>query len=457
MNVQAAIIEDYRANYRQTVPQLVGANIPWMRQLRDEGMARFEQGGFPTTRMEAWKYTRLTELEKQPYLFHAKDSPALGETLLQGLPQVALPAYSLLFVDGIFVKETSDLGAMPEGVKILSLAAAMEQGEEPLHELLASRQNADAAFTALNDAFMSDGAYVYLPAGVSLDRPIHLQFVTTVEQGTAIYPRNLVVMEDESHACLIETHIGLDMAGGMSDVHGTVRLGSNARLDHYKLQLEPPGTLHIASLEVEQADTSRFESHLLALGSRLMRNEIHVDLVGEGAECLLNGLFLTQERQHFDLHTRIDHRVPHCTSREYYRGIADKRGRGVFDGKVLVRLNAQKSDALMQTHNLLLSPHAEIDAKPQLEIYADDVKCAHGATVGQLDEQALFYLRARGMSEGMARNLVIYAFASEIIERFELHELRRLGRELLLGRLPEGDQMSDGLLAVVRRRPEVTS
>ncbi len=310
------------------------------------------------------------------------------------------------------------------------------------HHLGRHTEVATHPFNALNTALFGDGALLRIPNGVALERPVHLVFVTTPgETPIATYPRVLLVLGQDARAEVVETFCAAGEGKYFTDVLTEAFLEAGARLAHAKVQREGPGAIHVATLQVEQAADSELASHSVSLGAQLARNDINVRLAEPGAHATLDGLLLAGKRQHTDFHTLIEHLVPRCSSEELYKGILDGRARGVFNGRVIVHPDAQHTDAQQSNHNLLLSRDAEIDTKPQLEIYADDVKCAHGATVGQLDEAMVFYLRARGIDEATARAMLVYGFAREIVDRTPVEALRGpLARELL-ARLPNANEL----------------
>jgi Fe-S cluster assembly protein SufD len=287
----------------------------------------------------------------------------------------------------------------------------------------------------MNTAFMRDGACIRLEQGTVLDRPVHLLFVASGTPDALTAVRNVVVAEAQSRATIVESWASLNGASRLTSAITEIILADNAAVEHYKLGQEGESGYHMAGIYVRQGSDSRFSSHNCSLGGRLVRNDIQVALDGSGAECTLNGLYVTRGRQHIDNHTRIDHNRPQASSREWYKGVLDDRSRAVFDGRIVVHRDAQQTVAEQGNHNLLLSKNAEVDAKPQLEIYADDVQCAHGCTVGQLDETALFYLRTRGIEETVARHLLVYAFAVDVLERMRIRSVRRLLERHLTGRL----------------------
>ena len=318
-----------------------------------------------------------------------------------------------------------------------SLAAALADDADRLEPLLACDVEAFASgFEALNAAFWADGAYLDLASGVAIEEPVHLLFIAT-EADVETHPRNIIRAAAGSRVCIIEHYVGSDSAAYFTNAVTRIVADRNAVVEHYKLQEEAGRAFHIAALHAQQGPASHFTSHSFALGGALSRNDITTRFDAEGCVATLNGLYVAGGRQHMDHHTCIDHAKPRGTSREVYKGVLDGAARAVFNGKIVVRPDAQKTDAHQSNRNLLLSEHAEVDTKPQLEIYADDVKCSHGATVGQLDENQIFYLRARGMDEAAARSLLTFAFAEEIVRRADIAPLRARLEALLIDRLPD--------------------
>ena len=351
----------------------------------------------------------------------------------------------LVFVNGRYSDALSKPGELPEGVQVLNLAQAFEQCPQVVaahfNRVVGSYEH---GFTALNTAFAEDGALIVLPKRGIIAEPIHLLFLATATAADqAIHPRVLVVAEAGSRATVVETYVGLDDACYFSNAVTEVVLETGACLDHYKLQNESSRAFHIASLKVSQARDSRFCSTAVSTGAKIARNEIDISQDGEHTLTVLNGLFLANGRQHVDVRTNVEHRHPHGRSEEYYKGILDGRSHGVFNGRVHVHPGAQKTDASQSNSNLLLSGDAEIDTKPQLEIYADDVKCAHGATIGQLDEQMLFYLRSRGIPPETARGLLIYGFARDVLDRIDVVPIRRRLVKGIADRLPNATRLGE--------------
>jgi len=411
---------------------------PWVFPLRKAGIARFAERGFPTLKDEDWRFTNVAPIAKLPF---KPVFPPLRATL--AADQISqftfgrIPAFRLVFVNGLYAPELSSVPAQAGEVTIKSLAAALASDSAFLEKTLA-RQGADARdpFMALNTAFFQDGAFVHVPAGKVFETPIHLLFVsTTQEAGTTIHPRNLIVAEKGSQATVIESYVAAGDAAYFTNGITELVVEDGAVVEHCKFQDESPSAFHVVGVQARLGRRANLVSHSIAIGARLSRTSIHTTLAGEGVECVLNGLYLTHGEQLADHHMVVEHAQPYCNSHEYYNGILDGRSKGVFHGRILVRPQAQKTDAKQTNKNLLLSEEATVDTKPQLEIYADDVKCTHGATVGQLNDESIFYLRARGIGVDTARRMLIHAFAGEIIERIRCRPVREELDRLVWGRL----------------------
>jgi Fe-S cluster assembly protein SufD len=433
----------FLADFARVARMLPGAGVPWLARLRHAGLERFAQSGFPTTRDEEWKYTSLAAIEKRNFqpVPHDGDVMSMSSAQLEALALSRFPGHRLVFVNGWYVPALSAIGRLPAGVKLESLVDALEEAPDSLQPALTD-ESEQTVFGALNTAFMTDGVYIDLPRGTVVEEPIHLFFVAT-RADAAIHPRNVIVAGEGAQLTVIHHYAGADGTTYLTNAVTQIFAARGAGVDHYKLQEEALPSFHIAGIHAAQAHGSRFLSHSIALGAALARNDISTTFDAEHCEATLNGLYVVRGRQHVDHHTRIDHLKPDGTSREYYRGLLDGASRGVFNGKVIVHPQAQRTDAHQINHNLLLSKDAEIDTKPQLEIYADDVKCTHGAAVGQLDDAQLFYLRSRGIDEVTARSLLIYAFARDVIERIRVASLRAVLEHTLLARLPEGDRIRE--------------
>jgi Fe-S cluster assembly protein SufD len=433
----------YAEQYRDLAPALPGRHLPWLKTLRGEAEQRFSADGFPSPREEEWKYTNVAQIEKKLFKPIAGMKSRAVDTAL--IERYRLPdAWSLVFVDGVYDTAWSYLDGLPEGIKVLSMAEALERCPERVeagfHKIAAKEKHGFVAFTT---AYFRDGAFIHLPAGKVLTKPVQMLHISTHDEGLAVL-RHLILLERNAEAQVVETYAGAEGAGYLTAAVTEISLGENAGLTHYKLQAETDKGYHFGGIYGSQARSARLRQHNSAFGGLLARTEIHSEL-GQSAECELDGLFLASGRRHLDTHTLIRHGASNATARETYRGIASERGHGVFSGRIVVEKDAQKTDAEMSSRNLLLSDNAEIDSKPQLEIHADDVKCSHGVTVGQLDQGAVFYLESRGIDEASARNMLTFAFANEMVERIRLNSLRRQVRAALLAALPQAAPFGDWL------------
>ncbi len=409
--------QTYLSSYQQFDRSDAGRRHPWLRPLREDAISRFERLGFPTTRDEGWRHTNVAPIAKVPF------RPAVHE--FDGFTASELGSFTfgeddscrLVFINGRHSEELSSADALPAGTRVQNLAAALEAERELIEPHLARLASfQDNPFVALNTAFLAEGAFVYIPRGTVVDRVLHLVFLSSSRgEASVSYPRNLIVVGDDSQASIVESYGGLDRGAYLTDAVTEVALGSNASLDHYKLQRESEDSFHVGTLQVLQERSSRLYSHSISLGGALVRNDLNTVMNGEGCDSTLNGLYVTRGRQLVDNHTCIDHARPHCDSRELYKGILDDQSRSVFSGKIVVRKDAQKTNARQTNKNLLLSEEALSNTAPELQIFADDVKCTHGATIGHLDEEELFYTRSRGIGAEAARTLLTYAFASDIL------------------------------------------
>ena len=429
-------------DYARVASLLPGARTPWVLRARDISLDQFAQVGFPSTRDEEWKYTSLAAIEKRTFTAMPNEAycPNLETEIASHLfPDLA--GHRLVFVDGRHAAALSSVRRLPFGVSVAALGETLERTPKLLEPFL-SQVRHQTIFGSLNTAFMSDGAYVHLARDVKLEEPIHLLFMATTANA-AIHPRNLIVAETGAHATVIEHYVGRDEIEYFTNALTEIFIADGAAVEHCKLQQEARQGFHIGAIHVAQDRDSRFVSHSMVFGGLLTRNDITTAFNEVGCTAMLNGLYWVGGRQHVDHHTRIDHNWPNGTSREYYRGVLDGQSRGVFNGKVVVHPGAQHTDAQQLNHNLLLSEGSEIDTKPQLEIYADDVKCTHGATVGQLDDAQIFYLRSRGVEEATARALLTYAFAQDVIERIRIAPVRAKLAQLLLSRLPQGHRIRE--------------
>jgi Fe-S cluster assembly protein SufD len=393
-----------------------GRNLGWLGKLRADAFSRFCEVGFPTTHDEDWRFTNVAEIARTPFQL-PKQGPALSKAELEAATFEGRGA-QLIFVNGEFLRE---LSSIPQGLAVSSLLEQLARSPEEvrlhLGRYLDTRRD---PFSALNTAFIEDGAYVHVRRGTALEQPVHLVFISTAgDAPTMSHPRNLLVFEDETEGTVVEEYISIGGGPLLSNSATELIAGENATVGHYMVEREHREAFNISTLRIQQARSSSVASHSLLLGGGLVRNNVHPVLAGEGSECLINGLFVGDGRQHLDNYMHVEHASPHCSSRQFYNGILDGHAHGVFHGRIVVHKDAQKTDAKQTNRNLLLSDDAQIDTKPQLEIYADDVKCTHGATIGQIEENALFYLRSRGIDEPAARRLLLLAFASECVERMK--------------------------------------
>lgn len=427
-------VSRYTAEYQGLASQLPGQSLAWLQQLRQDAFKQFSGTGFPTVRDEEWRYTNVSAIEKKLF------TPDLAETEqsvdADWLKQYTLEnVYTVVIINGRFAPQFSALNDLPDTVSISSISDALSNNAEQVQQYLGKAvANDNHGFIAFNTAWFSDGLFLHLPSKCVLDKPIQLLHLVTQPDLLAT-TRNLLMLDAMAEAKVIETYIG-DNNAYLSTNINEVFVADNADLTLYKMQAESEKAYHFGGTYVKQARDSRFKHHNFAFGSLLARTDVHTDL-DVASECDLNGLYLGKKRQHLDNHTRINHLKPNAISREQYKGVLDQRARGVFQGRVVVEEDAQKTDSDMHNHNLLLSEHAEADTKPQLEIYADDVKCAHGVTVGQLDEKSIFYLQSRCVDEETARNMLTFAFANEMVNKVDIPDLHDLLLDQLLQRFPQ--------------------
>jgi len=398
----------------------------WLQDLRERGATTFSSLGFPTVRDEEWRFTNVAPITAGEFGPASTDA---APPSVDDLPYTTAAAFRLVVVNGRFAPALSRLSGLPRGMHAGSLAGAIN-GELQADSEMVQRylgQLADfssRAFVALNTAYVEDGAYVHVPDGLVLDKPLQVLFVSSATEPAVSYPRCLIVLGERSQARIIETYVGAAEASYFANAVTEVFVGESAVLDHYKVQHENGDAFHVGSMHVHAARSANFSSHSFSLGGKLVRNDALATLDGEGAEVTLNGLYLADGDRLVDNHTTIDHARPHCPSHEIYKGILGGRARAVFNGKIIVRQDAQKTDAKQTNRALLLSDGALINTKPQLEIFADDVKCTHGAAIGQLDDDAIFYLRARGLTFFEARDMLIHAFAGDILDRVKIESLK---------------------------------
>ena len=399
---------------------------PPLRSLQREAANRVAEHGLPTTKQEAWKYTNLASLSKSGFaLAEERDRAGLSADAFGHIELAADCAARIVFVNGGFRPDLSELDSLPVGLEVKSIRAALNAGSDHVTAVLGRGLNSETVFTDLNTAFLHDGVIVEIGEDISVEEPLHLVFVgMTGESRLLRLPRVIIHGGRHSVIRIIEEYVSAAPDLGLTNGVTEITLDEGATVQHHRLQVESLDASHIGRLAVEMGAESTFISDSIVFGADLTRIDVDVALLKQGARCRLNGLFVAGGQQHIDHHTIIDHSVGDTHSEELYRGILDDRGRGVFNGKVIVRKDAQRISAQQTSNNLLLSAQAEIDTKPELEIYADDVICAHGATVGELDHAALFYLKSRGISEQDARALLTYAFAQKVVENIPLEGVR---------------------------------
>jgi len=410
----------------------------WQTTLRQAGITSFANDGFPTLHDEDWRFTNVAPIAKQsfqlagPVAVNGAESKTLDNSVF-----TLLGGHRLVFVNGVFSPKLSVIKALPAGVRLESLAAAAASDSSLLEQHLGRyAHTANNSFAALNQAFFADGAFIFVPKGVEVTEPVQLIYISSAKHaGEAILPRNLVIAEANSKLTVVESYLSTANVAYFTNAVTEIVAGENATVEHVKLQDEAVSAYHIATIAGEFGHASNVRVHSFALGAKLSRNNIRTKLAGEGLECVLNGLYLTRDEQLADHHMIVEHAQPHCASHEYFNGILDDKSRGVFHGRILVREAAQKTDAKQTNKNLLLSNNATANTKPQLEIYADDVKCTHGATIGQLNSESIFYLRARGIGSETARRMLIHAFAGEIIDRIKCEPARAVIDKLVWDRL----------------------
>ena len=429
-------LQGWLENFTEFEKDAPGKRLAWLKRLREDAFARFCETGFPTTKDEDWRFTNVAAIARTVFRPAGATKLGPGDTAAWRVDDVAA---TLVFVNGRFDAELSEVDNLPRGVTVASLRERIESHPEEVEKHLARYADTQRdAFVALNTAFLGDGAYVHVARGVVVEAPVYLLYLSTKEAApTMTHPRNLIVAEDQAQVAVIEDYASV---GGesvvLSNAVTELVAGESTVAQHYLIEREHLKAFNVSTLRIEQGRSANVASHSLLLGGGLVRNNVHPVLAGEGGECLINGLFLGTGRQHLDNYMHVEHAAPHCGSRQFYNGILDGQAHGVFHGRIVVHKAAQKTDAKQTNRNLLLSDDAQIDTKPQLEIYADDVKCTHGATIGQIEENALFYLRSRGISEAEAKKLLLMAFAEECVERMHspvarAHIERLVGEHLL--------------------------
>jgi Fe-S cluster assembly protein SufD len=428
MDMQAGKETIYKADFQKSIEN---SNQPeWLKNLRKEAFDHFTENGFPTIKNEEWKYTSVSSEQLAVNRSEASaDGLSLGTTKL--LAEIET-GNRLVFVDGVFNSKLTTLPDLPEGVKVLSFAESFE--DETFKTNLAKSVEYDYnGFTALNTAFVNEGVFIHIPKNTKVENPIHIVFIS--ENETANFTRVLFVGEQGGEAEIVEHYTRTDEAKYFTNAVVEINLADNAKLVHTRVQRESHSAFHFVTSNTNLSRASIYDNTNITLGAKLSRHDVNLSFNAEGGECWIDGLYLVEDGQHMDTHSRIDHKMKNCVSHQNYKGILDGKSRAVFNGKVFVHENASGTDANQSNKNLLLSNEARVDTKPQLEIFNDDVKCAHGATVGQLEEEELFYLLSRGLNESLARNLLTYGFAEEIINKIKIESIKKQLDEAVLNRL----------------------
>lgn len=410
---------------------MVADNARW-KTLREQAQHQFARMGLPGRKEEDWKYTSLWQFGQEQFV-HQVSQPGYAD--IHELKLVE-DAYRLVIVDGRVDLTASSIDRLPEGLTVTPLSQSIDRASEFLNQQISMEK---PGFNAMNTMLMNEGVFIEVAENAKIDKPIELIVVNSGHtQHYAMHLRHVIVLGKDSQATFIETYAGNDKANGLTDVVTEISLAENAELFHYKLQRESLEHYHVATMAASQATDSKWHNTNISLGAKLARNDVHSQLLGEQSHVTMNGLYLVTGEQHVDNHTRIDHSVPNTTSEEVYKGVLDQQSHAVFNGKVIVHKDAQKTDANQSNRNLLLSRGCEIDTKPEMEIYADDVKCGHGSAVGQINEDQLFFLRSRGLDEVSARSLLTFAFAVDVIERITNQELKQSITQVIEKRLPKG-------------------
>ncbi len=442
MSVKTRSALAFADQYRSIERGLPGQSISWLRKQREQALKCFKTNGFPSPREEEWKYTNVSPIERKLFSPSVQASPEIDDAWLN--PYRVKGSHHLIFADGHFIPEYSSLKALPDGAIVTNIVDALGRYPDLVQRNFGrTLKRENHGFIDFNTAYFSDGCFIHLPEDMVLEKPVQLIYINTKPEGSAVL-RNLIVAGQGAKAEIIETYIGSEQQSYLTTSVTEVSLSENAYIDLHKLQFESEKAFHFGGVYVEQKPYSVFTHHGFSFGGLLARNEIHSNLE-RASECNLNGLYLATDRQHIDNHTRVHHLEPAAISRETYKGILDDKARGVFQGRIIVHQDAQKTDSDMHNRNLLLSADAEVDSKPQLEIYADDVKCAHGVTVGQLDEESVFYLKSRCVDEPTARNMLTFAFANEMVEKLINTHLREVVQRKVLERFPQTGVREDWL------------
>lgn len=413
--------QQFLDQYREFDANGAVASPDWVCALRSNAIRRFEENGFPTMRDEAWRFTSLKPITEKEYTLAIGDSSTSEAVETKFLDPTG---FRVAIVNGMFAEEHCHLGGLPEGVTVISLASAAQSNADVVSAYLGKQAQVEkSCFSALSTAFLRDGVFVHLARGVELSKPLEILFAG-VGKGVVEHPRVLIVAEDNSRLQIVENYVGTDGVCYLRNCVTEVVVGDGASVEMCRLQRESKAAYHTATTHIRQGRASKFNVTMVVLGSALSRHDLTCVLDGEGAESSIRGLSILDGKQHVDHHTLIDHAKPNCQSKEYLNGVLDDESRSVFTGRIVVREGAQKTDSKQSNNNVLLSKSARADSQPQLEIYADDVRCTHGVTLGPLNEDAVLYLRTRGILEADARRMLTYGFGVEIIEGIGIDDVR---------------------------------
>lgn len=427
----------YIQNFKLFEENLNGKSKTKLHLFRQDAISKFDQLDFPTTKNEEWKYTSVSGVLNHQFTPSCllRDDLTLKPTIDNLLIDIRNKNV-FVFINGYFSKDLSKINLVNTGIVVESIETISSAQDEIFERHFGKYSTYDNGFNALNSAFVQDGAFIFIPENQIIEDPIYLIYLQGKDEINILsQPRNLFVLGKNSQVNLIEIHQAISQSPYLTNSLTEIIVGENSKIDHYKIQNESLSSFHVSKIQVEQKANSKYTSHSISLGGSLTRNDINSVLSGKGGETNYYGLYFVDGKQHVDNHTLVDHATPHCFSNELYKGILADDSKGVFNGKILVRKDAQKTNAYQSNKNLLLSGNARIDTKPQLEIFADDVRCTHGATVGQIDEEALFYLRARGIDEKNARSLLVNAFAKDILDFIKIDELKLKMNEIVFQKM----------------------
>ncbi len=431
------IKESFLNNFKDFENSLNGESKSDFHKIRKQAFNNFYELDFPDRKNEEWRYTNISPLLQQSFSIPNNiklDATDLSNHILKGID-----AYVMIFVNGKFSAEHSHLENIQKGIKIRCLADCIKNNDKDLLQHFGKYADCkNNIFTSLSTAFTTDGAFITVDDNCVIEKPIYLLFLTKAGNvNIQTQPRNLIVAGKNSQLKVIEHFSSTDNSTYFTNTITEIVAQENAVIDHVKLQEESINAFHIARMEVDQERSSNFTSHLISTGGKLSRNDLTSKFNGEGGEAMLNGLFLIEKDQLFDVHSFIDHAKPNCNSHEHYKGILDDNSHGVFNGKIMVRKDAQKTNAFQENNNILLSTNSLINTKPQLEIFADDVKCSHGATIGQLDNDAKFYLKSRGIGEEASKEILLHAFASDVVNHIKIDAVKNYAEEIITERINE--------------------